>query len=66
MTNNRIKDFLDDLLERYAGKNVAIVTHKASQLDVLLKGKTWEEAIEEDWRLKKEWRPGWEYRLVKG
>jgi len=62
---NRIKDFLDDLFERYAGKNVAIVAHRAPQLalDVLLKGKTWKQAIEEDWRLKKEWRPGWEYRL---
>jgi len=28
---------------------------------VLLKGKTWEQAIDEDWRKKKAWQPGWEY-----
>ncbi len=63
----RIKSFLDDLLENYFGKNVAIVSHRTPQLalDVLLKGKTWEQAIKEDWRLKQppEWKPGWEYKL---
>jgi len=24
-------------------------------------GKTWEQAIKEDWRKKGEWKPGWEY-----
>lgn len=61
----RIKGFLDDLLNEYAGKNVAVVAHRAPQLalDVLLKRKTWKRAIKEDWRHKKEWRPGWKYRL---
>jgi len=63
----RIKSFLNDLLKNYAGKNVAIIAHKAPQLalDILLKGKTWEQAVKEDWRLKqpKEWKPGWEYIL---
>lgn len=61
----RIKSFLDDLLKNYSGKNVAIVAHRAPQLalDVLLKGKTWEEAMREDWRLKKTWQPGWDYKL---
>ena len=62
----RIKSFLADLHERHAGKSVALVAHRAPQLalDVLLKGKTWEEAIREDWRLNYlvEWRPGWKYR----
>ena len=63
----RVRSFLKDLLEKYAGKHVAIVAHQAPQLalDVILKGKTWEQAIREDWRLKvpKEWRPGWDYVL---
>ena len=61
----RIADFLDDLKKNYEGKQVAIVAHKAPQLalDVLLKGKTWEQAFTEDWRKKKAWQPGWEYIL---
>jgi len=59
----RIKDFLRDLSKKYSGKKVAIVAHKVPQLalDVLVKGKTWNQAIDEDWRLKKAWQPGWEY-----
>jgi len=63
----RIRDFLNDLEKNYSGKNVAIVSHKASQLalEVLLNGKRWEQAVKEDWRLKqpKEWKPGWKYIL---
>lgn len=59
----RIADFLNFLKQNYDNRKVAIVAHKAPQLalDVLLKGKTWEEAFAEDWRKKKAWRPGWEY-----
>lgn len=59
----RIADFLEFLKQNYDGKSVAIVAHKAPQLalDVLLKGKTWEEAFSEDWRKRKAWQPGWEY-----
>jgi broad specificity phosphatase PhoE len=62
---NRISDFLEFLKKNYDGKNVAIVAHQAPQLalEVLLKGKTWEEAIKEDWRNTKSWQPGWEYQL---
>lgn len=61
----RIKNFLDFLKNNYAGKNIAIVAHKAPQLalDVLLKGKTWEQAFSEDWRKTKSWKPFWEYEL---
>lgn len=61
----RIVDFLEFLKHNYDGKNVAIVAHKAPQLalDVLLKGKTWEQAFAEDWRKTKSWQPGWEYVL---
>lgn len=61
----RIADFLNFLKENYDGKNVAIVGHKAPQLslDVLIKGKTWKQALAEDWRKTKSWQPGWEYIL---
>ncbi len=61
----RVSDLLEFLKKNYAGKHVAIVAHKAPQLalDVLLKGKTWEQAFEEDWRKTKAWQPGWEYIL---
>jgi broad specificity phosphatase PhoE len=61
----RIRSFLKDLLQNYAGKHIAIVAHQAPQLslEVITKGKTWEQAIKEDWRMKKAWQPGWEYIL---
>ncbi len=62
---NRIADFLEFLKKNYDGKHVAIVGHKAPQLslNVLLKGKTWKQALAEDWRKTKSWQPGWEYIL---
>ncbi len=65
MVKERIADFLKDLKKDYDGKHVAIVGHKAPQLalDVLLRGKTWEEAFASDWRKTKSWQPGWEYIL---
>lgn len=61
----RLADFLEFLKREHAGKSVAIVAHKAPQLalDVLVKGKTWEQAFAEDWRKTRSWRPGWEYIL---
>jgi broad specificity phosphatase PhoE len=63
---NRIRDFCDYLSQNYFGKHIAIVAHQAPQLalDVVLNGKTWQQAIDEDWRRTKSWQPGWEY-LVK-
>ena len=60
---NRIKDFCDYLIENYNGKHIAIVAHKAPQLafQVLTQNKSWEEAIDQDWRKTKSWQPGWEY-----
>ena len=59
----RIADFLEFLKENHDNKHIAIVAHQAPQLalDVLLKDKTWKQAIDEDWRKKKAWQPGWEY-----
>jgi broad specificity phosphatase PhoE len=61
----RMADFLDFLKKNYDGKHVAIVAHKAPQLalDVLVKGKTWKQALAEDWRKTKSWQAGWEYTL---
>lgn len=61
----RVADFLEFLKKNYDGKVVAIVAHKAPQLalDVLLKGKTWQQALAEDWRKTKSWKPGWEYEV---
>ena len=59
----RTADFLEFLKEKFDGKHIAIVAHQAPQLalDVLLKCKTWEQAINEDWRKIRAWQPGWEY-----
>ena len=59
----RIASFLEFIKKNYDGKSVVIVAHKAPQLalDVLLKGKTWEQAFAEDWRKRKAWQPGWDY-----
>lgn len=61
----RVRDFLKMLKEKYDEKHIAIVAHKAPQLalDVVLNGKTWEQAIKEDWRKTGKWRPGWEYEI---
>jgi broad specificity phosphatase PhoE len=61
----RIADFLEFLKNNYDGKHVAVVAHKAPQiaLDVLLKGKTWHEALASDWRKTKSWIPGWGYKF---
>ena len=64
---DRVRSFLNDLLEQYSGKDIAIVSHRAPQLalEVIIKGKIWNHAIKKDWRLKgqKGWEPGWEYEL---
>lgn len=61
----RISDFLDYLKKNYDDKLVAIVAHKAPQLalDVLVDGKSWEKAFEDDWRKRKAWQPGWNYNI---
>jgi len=61
----RIKDFLNFLKKDYNNKHIATLAHKAPQLalEVLVRGKTWEEAIKEDWRNTKSWQPGWEYTI---
>lgn len=61
----RIKDFVNYLKKEYDNKFVAVMAHKAPQLalEVILNGKTWEQAINEDWRNRKAWQPGWIYNI---
>ena len=61
----RLANFIDEINEKYAGKTIAIVAHRAPQLaiEVLTKDITWEEAIANDWRKRKAWQPGWEYEI---
>ena len=61
----RVRDFCDYLLENYDNKTIALVAHKAPQLaiEVITMNKTWEQAINDDWRPKKQWQPGWRYEI---
>ena len=56
----RMRDFLQFLKENYDGKHVAIVAHEAPQLaiEVIINGRTWEQAITENWRRRGAWQPG--------
>jgi broad specificity phosphatase PhoE len=62
---HRIAEFIEFLKDNYDGKHVAIVAHQAPQLalDVVLKGKSWPQAIAEDWRKVGKWQAGWEYEV---
>ncbi|NHJ26114.1 MAG: histidine phosphatase family protein [Candidatus Lokiarchaeota archaeon] len=59
----RIKNLLSFFKHEYSGKYLGIIAHQAPQLaiEVLLKGKTWQRAIVDDWRINGNWQPGWEY-----
>lgn len=61
----RMRSFMADAERLFAGKHIAIVAHQAPQLalDVILKGYTWEQAIENDWRKTGAWQAGWEYEI---
>lgn len=59
----RIREFIKFLKEKYPGKTIGIVAHRAPQLalEVITKNITWEDAIKNDWRKTGDWQPGWEY-----
>lgn len=59
----RIRDFLDELKQRHDGEKIAFIAHQAPQLalEVVTEEKSWQEAIEDDWRKNGEWKPGWKY-----
>lgn len=61
----RIREFLKDVCEKYKGKTIGIMAHRAPQLaiEVITKHISWEEANKNDWRKTGDWQPGWEYIL---
>lgn len=62
---SRVEDFCEYLFDKFDGKTVAIVAHRAPQiiLEHITKNISIEEAIENDWRKTKAWQPGWKYEL---
>jgi broad specificity phosphatase PhoE len=62
----RLRSFVEFLKQNYDGKHIAIVAHQAPQLalDVILRGRTWQQAIAEDWRNRKAWQAGWKYQII--
>ena len=62
----RLRNFCKFLLDNYDGKTIALVAHKAPQLalEVITKNISWDEAIEQDWRKTKSWKPGWIYEIT--
>ena len=62
----RTRSFLEDVHDKYDGKHIALVSHRVPQLalEVILNGKSWEEAMQTDWRWTKSWRPGWMSEVV--
>lgn len=61
----RIVSFIEYLKEKYSGKTIGIVAHRAPQLafEVITKKITWEEANKNDWRKTGAWQPGWKYKI---
>ena len=61
----RIAELLADIEAKYDGKQVAFMAHEAPQLalGVLLKDKTWQQAIDENWRKTGAWQSGWTYTI---
>ncbi len=58
-TNQRMKDFLDDLKKNYQGKKVMIIGHRATQygLEHLINDKSLHELLTTPFK----WQLGWEY-----
>ena len=61
----RIRSFIKNILEKYDGKTIGIVAHRAPQLafEVITKNISWEKANKNDWRKTGDWQPGWEYDI---
>ncbi len=58
-TSIRMKEFLDELKEKYDGKTVMIIGHRATQygLEYWTKGVSIKAAVTSSWK----WQPGWKY-----
>jgi broad specificity phosphatase PhoE len=61
----RMRSFCQFVNATYAGKHIAVVAHQAPQLalEVIANGKSWPEAIGQDWRRTGKWQPGWQYTI---
>ena len=61
----RINNFVSYLKDNFEEKTIGIVAHRVPQLalEVITKNISWEEAIKNDWRKTKSWKPGWKYIL---
>lgn len=60
-TNKRMKEFLDEIKEKYLNKKIMIIGHRATQyaLDYFIKGVSLEDSTCKSFK----WQPGWEYSL---
>lgn len=60
-TSARMKEFLQDLLQKYDGKTVLIIGHRATQygLEEHIKGLRLSDIVVAPWQ----WQPGWKYEL---
>ncbi len=59
--SERMKSFLQELLQNYEDKKVMVIGHRATQygLEHLINKRSLEEVILASWK----WQPGWEYNL---
>lgn len=57
----RMKSFLKEVLNKYQGKKVMVIGHRATQygLEHFIKGLPLEKVIPAPWK----WQPGWTYQL---
>lgn len=57
----RVLAFLEEHYD--PDRNIAIVAHRFPQLalEVICSGRSWREAIKNDWRHSGAWQPGWRY-----
>ena len=61
----RVHSLLLDLARENPEQRVIFVSHRYPQLalEVICKGSSWEQAIEQDWRETGIWQPMWEYQF---
>lgn len=59
----RVSDFIATLKGTHQNERVAIVSHQAPQLalEVIIHKKSWQEALDNDWRKTGNWSPTWNY-----